>query len=143
LTLCLFASSARGQSFSVGGSVSGVGAFNTGILGTGIPGVIGGEVRVEALNLIARGVSLRADVGTQGADAMVLWRADLSDRFNLNLGAGAGWIDYAALGIVARIGLEYRFGAFGVTLEYGWRSTFETPTPTFRSQWALGFVWFL
>jgi hypothetical protein len=101
LALCLFASSARGQSFSVGGSLSGVGAFNTGILGTGIPGVIGGEVRVEALNLIARGVSLRADVGTQGADAMVFWRADLGERFNLNLGMGAGWIDYAALGIVS------------------------------------------
>jgi hypothetical protein len=145
LMVCVFAFTmpARAQSFSIGGSLTGVGVFGTGLFETGIPGTIGAELRLEALDLIARGVSLRADIGTQGAGAMIFWRADLSERFNLTLGAGFAWLEYANPGLVARVGLEYRFARFGVTLEYGWRSSFETTTPTFRSQWALGFVWFL
>jgi hypothetical protein len=143
LCCCVLTVPAGAQSFSVGGSLTGVGVFGTGLLSTGIPGVIGAELRVEALNLIARGVSLRADVGTQGVDAMIFWRADLSEAFNLTLGAGLAWLEYFAPGLVARVGLEYRFNRFAVTLEYGWRSSFETVTPTFRSQWALGVVLFL
>jgi hypothetical protein len=146
LTLSFFAleaSRVRAQSFTVGGSLTGTGDFGTGIFGSGIPGQIGGELRLEKLDLIARGVSLRADLGTQGADAMIFWRADLSQSFNLTLGAGFALLDYVIPGIVARVGLEYRFSAFGVTVEYGWRSSFATETPALRSQWALGFVWFL
>ncbi len=148
--ICLLAlqlSSARAQSFralsfSAGLSLSGAGDFGTGILSTGIPGQLGVELRLEALNLIARGVSLRANLGSGGVEALVFWRADLSETFNLTLGAGFGWLDYAAPGLVARVGLEYRFSVFGVALEYGWRSSFATDTPSLRSSWALGLIWF-
>jgi hypothetical protein len=149
-SICLLAlqsSPARAQSFltssfSAGLSLTGAGDFGTGILSTGIPGQLGVELRLEALNLIARGVSLRANLGSSGLEGLVFWRADLSESFNLTLGAGFGWLDYAAPGLVARVGLEYRLDSFAVALEYGWRSSFATDTPTLRSSWALGFIWF-
>lgn len=137
LCACAIGSAARAQSFAVGLSLTGGDVFGSGLFSAGLPGNIGAAVRLEALNLIAPAVSLRADFGTDGAAASLLWRADLSQQFNLTLNAGFGLLGYTTPALLGSVGLEYRLATFGVALEYGLRSSFQTATPALRSHFAL------
>jgi hypothetical protein len=129
--------------FGVGVSLTGGGAFGTGLLGAGLPGDLGAALRLELPNLIARGVGAQLEVGTDGVSALAQWRADLSADFNLTLAAGFGLSGYTDPGLTGRFGAEYRFGAFAVALEYGLTSTFGVATPATRSRFALSVLWFL
>ena len=137
LCVCFLSAAARAQSFSVGLSLTGGDVFGSGLFSAGLPGNIGAVVRLEVLNLVAPGVSIRADLGLDGVAASIQWRADLSGQFNLTLNAGFGLLVYTTPALLGAIGLEYRFARFGVALEYGLTSSFLTATPTLRSHFAL------
>jgi hypothetical protein len=128
--------------FSAGIAFTGGGDFGTGWFNAGLPGNVGVTLRLELPNLISRGVGVRADVGTDGMTVLAHWRADLSASFNLTLAAGFGLSGYTDPALTGRFGLEYRFSRFGVALEYGIVSTFGVATPTTRSKFALGALWF-
>ena len=137
LCVCVLSGAARAQNFSVGLSLTGGDVFGAGLFGAGLPGNIGAAARLELLNLVAPAVSLRADLGLDGVAASIVWRADLSQSFNLTLSAGLGLLGYTTPALLGAIGLEYRFASLGVALEYGLRSSFLTATPVTRSSFAL------
>ena len=142
LCACAFGGAARAQSFAVGLSLTGGDVFGAGLFSAGLPGNISANVRLEVLNLVAPAVSLRADLGLDGAAASVLWRADLSQQFNLTLNAGFALLGYTTPALLGALGLEYRFTSFGVAAEYGLRSSFLTATPALRSHFALSLLLF-
>ncbi len=142
LCVCALGGAARAQSFAVGLSLTGGDLFGAGLFSAGLPGNIGAAVRLEAVNAIAPAVSLRADLGLDGLAASVLWRADLSQQFNLTLNAGVALLGYTTPVLLGAVGLEYRFATFGVALEYGLRSSFQTATPALRSHFALSVLLF-
>jgi hypothetical protein len=139
----LMSAPAGAQRFSVGLSINGGLEFGVGIFDTRFSNDIAAALRLEVLNLIAPNVSLRADIGSDGVAGTVLWRADLGIVVNLTLSAGFALLDYTTAALLARFGLEYRFSSFGVSLEYGWRSTFLTDTSVLRSSFVLSGLWFL
>jgi hypothetical protein len=130
------------QQFAFGASLSGVGDFGTGIFNTGLPGVLGASARVEWLDTFANGFSIRADLGTRGLEAGLLWRLDLSPSINATINFGFAWLEWTKTGLYGRFGLEYKFTNFAIALEYGWLSPFSG-TPNIRSSWLLGFLWFV
>lgn len=142
LCVCALSGAARAQSFAVGLSLTGGDVFGSGLFSAGLPGNIGAAVRLEALNLVAPAVSLRADLGLDGAVASIQWRADLSQSFNLTLGAGLALLGYTTPALLGAVGLEYRFANYGVALEYGLRSSFLTAMPELRSSFALSVLLF-
>ena len=142
LCVCAIGGAARAQSFSAGLSLTGGDVFGAGLFSAGLPGNIGAAVRLEVLNLIAPAVSLRADFGTDSLAASVVWRADLSQSFNLTLNAGFGLLGYTTPALLGSVGLEYRLANYGVALEYGLRSSFLTATPALRSHFALSVLLF-
>lgn len=142
LCACALSGTARAQSFAVGLSLTGGDVFGSGLFSAGLPGNLGAAVRLEALNLIAPAVSLRADLGLDGVAASILWRADLSQSFNLTLDVGFGLLGYTTPALLGAVGLELRLASFGVALEYGLRSSFMTPTPALRSSVALSVLLF-
>ena len=142
LCLCALNGAARAQNFAVGLSLTGGDVFGSGLFSAGLPGNIGAALRLEVLNLVAPAVSLRADLGLDIVAASILWRADLSQSFNLTLGAGFGLLGYTTPALLGSVGLEYRFATFGVALEYGLRSSFLTATPELRSHFALSVLLF-
>ena len=142
LCVCALSSPAQAQCFSAGLSLTGGDVFGGGLFQTGLPGNIGAAVRLEALNLIAPAVSLRADLGSDGVAASIQWRADLSQQFNLTLNAGVGLLGYTTPALLGAVGLEYRFAKYGVALEYGLRSSFLTDTTVLRSHFALTMLLF-
>ena len=142
LCVCALSGAARAQSFAVGLSLTGGDVFGSGLFSAGLPGNIGVALRLEVLNLVAPAVSLRADLGTDGASASLLWRADLSQQFNLTLNAGFALLGYTTPALLGALGFEYRFATFGVALEYGLRSSFLTATPVLRSHFALTLLLF-
>ena len=137
LCVCALGSAAGAQRFSVGLSLTGGDVFGAGLFGAGLPGNIGAAVRFELLNLVAPAVSLRADIGSEGAAASIQWRADLYQQLNLTLRAGFGLLGYTAPALLGSVGLEYRLAGYGVALEYGLTSSFLTATPVTRSSFAL------
>lgn len=143
LCVCTMSSAARAQSFSVGLSLTGGGVFGAGLFGAGLPGNLGAAVRLELLNIVAPAVSLRADLGLDGAVASIQWRADLYQQLNLTLRAGFALLGYTAPALLGSVGLEYRLANFGVALEYGLTSSFLTATPVTRSSFALCLLLFL
>jgi hypothetical protein len=141
LVLCCL-SSVSAQKFAFGASLSGVGDFGSGIFNAGLPGVLGASARVEWLDAFAKGFSVRADIGTRGLEAGLLWRLDLSSSINATINFGFAWLEWTKTGLYGRFGLEYQFSSFAIALEYGWLSPF-TGTPNIRSSWLLGFLWFV
>ena len=141
LILC-FSGAASAQKFAFGASLTGVGDFGTGLFSTGFPGTIGVSARVEWLDSFATGFSVRADVGTKGLEAGLVWRLDLSTNINATINFAFAWLEWQKIGLVGRFGLEYRFSSFALALEYGWLSPF-TGTPNIRSSWLVSFLWFV
>jgi hypothetical protein len=141
LVLCC-SSSVSAQKFAFGASLSGVGDFGTGIFKTGLFGVLGVSARVEWLDAFADGFSVRADVGTRGLEAGLVWRLDLSANVNATIHFAFAWLEWQKTGLVGRFGLEYKFADFAIALEYGWLSPF-TGTPNIRSSWLLSFLCFV
>jgi hypothetical protein len=145
LIVCLAAlmsAPAGAQRFSVGLSFNGGLEFGDDLFATRFSNSVAAALRLELLNLIAPNVSLRADIGSDGVAGTVFWRADLGIVVNLTLSAGFALLDYTTAALLARVGLEYRFSSFGVSLEYGLRSTFLTDTPALRSSFVLSALWF-
>ena len=137
--LC-FCSLANAQQFAFGGSISGTGAFGSGIFNTGLPGTFGIAARVEWLNAFAPNFSVRADFATRGLEAGIAWRLDLSSQLNLTINIGFALLEWQETGLYGRFGLEYRFANFAVALEYGWRSPF---VGKLGSSLLLSFLYFL
>jgi hypothetical protein len=141
--LCLlwcFSGVASAQQFAFGASLGGLGRFDGGVFGTGLPGTITASARVEWLDAIAKGFALRLEAGTTGATLGVVWRLDLSQQVNCIFSLGLSLLKQGALGLTGRFGFEYRFSQFGVALEYGLVSPFSG---VLRSSLLLSFLWFL
>jgi hypothetical protein len=132
---------ANATNFSVGGSLTAIGTFGTGLFGTGLPGTVGVAARVEWLDSFAPGFSIRLDAGTRGLETGIGWRLDLSSQVNLTINVGFAWLEWTKTGLYGRFGLEYRFADFAVAFEYGWLSPFAG-TPNIRSSALLSFVYF-
>ena len=129
---------ATAQQFVFGGSLSGLGNFGSGLFNAGLPGELGASARVEWLDGFAKGFSVRADLGTRGLEAGVMWRLDLSQTVYVTINIAFAWLEFASTGLVGRFGLEYRFAQFAVALEYGWQSRLVG----LKSSWLLSFLWF-
>jgi hypothetical protein len=142
LMILCFSSVASAQKFAFGASLTGVGDFGNGLFSTEFPGTIGASARVEWLDSFAKGLSVRADVGTKGLEAGLVWRLDLSANVNATIHFGFVWLEWQKTGLVGRFGLEYQFSNFAIALEYGWLSPF-IGTPNIRSSWLLSILWFV
>ena len=153
LLMLLGIGSARAEDlkFSVGASFTGSGTFTgAGVTETGLPGDIGFSLQIEAWNLIAQQVGIRARVGSSWLEAGVQWHLDLSNQVNLVFGVGMAyfWLDTWAL--LGNAGLEYHpswlqgsfFEPFTFFFEYG-LSYSANPKTALRSSLALGIVYFL
>jgi hypothetical protein len=151
LILCCGLARAEELKFSVGASLTGSGKFTgSGVSETGLPGDIGAALQVEAWNLIADQVGIRARVGTSWIEAGVQWHLDLSNQVNVVFGIGLGyfWADTWAL--FGNAGIEYHpdwlkntfFEPFTFFFEYGLSYSANTSS-ALRSSLALGIVFIL
>jgi hypothetical protein len=139
LVLWCFVGVAEAQQFAFGGSLGGVGRFDGGVFGTGLPGAVTASVRLEWLDGVAKGFALRFEAGTLGVGLGVVWRFDLSQQVNFLLSFGFSVLEQGALGLSGRIGAEYRYSQLGVALEYGLVSGFVGAS---RSSLNLSLLWF-
>jgi hypothetical protein len=140
LVLWCFSGLASAQQFAFGASLGGVGRFDGGVFGTGLPGTLSALARVEWLDAFAKGFALRFEAGTLGMALGMVWRLDLSQQVNCMFSLALSVLEQGALGLTGRFGFEYRFSQFGVALEYGLVSPFSG---TLRSNLLLSFLWFL
>jgi hypothetical protein len=151
LILCCGVARAEEIKFSVGASLTGSGKFTgSNVTQTGLPGDIGAAFQIEAWNLIADQVGIRARVGTSWLEADVQWHLDLSTQVNLVFGFGLAyfWLDTWAL--MGNAGLEYHpdwlkstlFEPFTFFFEYGLSYSANTNT-ALRSSLVLGIIYFL
>jgi hypothetical protein len=151
MVLCSVFGVARAEDikFSVGASLTGSGRFNGS--DTGLPGDIGVAVQVEAWNVIADQVGIRARVGSSWIEAGVQWHLDLSSQVNIVFGLAVGyfWADTWAL--FGNAGLEYHPAWLQNTIlepitfffEYGLSSYSVNNITNLRSSLALGILFFL
>jgi hypothetical protein len=140
LVLWCFAGIASAQQFAFGASLGGVGRFDGGVFGTGLPGAVTALARVEWLDGIAKGFALRFEAGTLGVGLGLVWRLDLSQQVNFLFSLALSVLEQGALGLTGRFGFEYRFSQIGVALEYGLVSPFSG---AMRSNLCLSLLWFL
>lgn len=137
--------------FSVGASLTGSGKFTgSGVTETGLPGDIGFAVQLEAWNVIAQQVGIRARVGSSWIEAGVQWHLDLSSQVNIVFGLAVGyfWADTWAL--FGNAGIEYHPAWLQNTFlepitfffEYGLSYSANLDTKL-RSSLALGILLFL
>lgn len=142
VVLWCFSGVAAAQQFAFGASLGGLGKFDGGVFGTGLPGAVVLAARVEVQDIFAQGLALRLEGGTQGAALGLVWRLDLSEQVNFLLSMALGLLEQGNLGLVGRIGFEYRFSSFGLALEYGLVSPFSG-APNVRSNLEFCFLWFV
>lgn len=137
--------------FSVGASFTGSGTFTgSGVTETGLPGDIGFSLQLEAWNLIAQQVGIRARVGTSWLEAGIQWHLDLSNQVNLVFGLGIAYFWQDTFAVLGNAGLEYHpswlegtfFEPFTFFFEYG-LSYSANPKTALRSSLALGIIYFL
>ncbi len=137
--------------FSVGASLTGSGKFiGSGVTETGLPGDIGFAVQLEAWNVIADQVGLRARVGSSWIEAGVQWHLDLSPQVNIVFGLGAGYFWDDTWALFGNVGLEYHPAWLQNTFlepitfffEYGLSYSANLNT-RLRSSLALGILLFL
>ncbi len=153
LVLCSISGIARAEEtkFSIGASLTGSGVFTgSGVTETGLPGDIGFAVQVEAWNVIAQQVGIRARVGSSWIEAGVQWHLDLSSQVNIVFGLAVGyfWADTWAL--FGNAGLEYHPAWLQNTFlepvtfffEYGLSYSANLNTKL-RSSLALGILFFI
>ncbi len=136
------------STFSIGASLGGQGAvIDLFAMPPQFPSNIGASLRLEWLDFLAQGMSLRADFGSQALEIGPMWRLDLSDAINLTISTGFGFFDWSSAGLYGRFGLEYEFvPGLAATLELGARSKIITApdaTNSFNVSWLLGVVYFL
>lgn len=139
--LWCFSGVATAAQFAFGASLGGIGKFDGGAFGTGLPGAVLLAARVEWLNGFAPGLSLRVEGGNAGFNISAVFRLDLSQNINVLFGIGYGLFEQADLGFVGRLGFEYRFSGFGLALEYGLISSFAGQ-PGLRSNLMFSVLWF-
>jgi hypothetical protein len=137
--------------FSVGASLTGSGKFTgSGVSETGLPGDIGFAVQLEAWNVIADQVGIRARVGSSWIEAGVQWHLDLSSQVNIVFGLGAGYFWDDTWALFGNAGLEYHPAWLQNTFlepitfffEYGLSYSANLNTKL-RSSLALGILFFL
>jgi hypothetical protein len=140
VVLWCFMGVATAQQFAFGGSLGGVGQFDGGVFGTGLPGAVTVLARLEWLDGFAKGFGLRFELGSLGGGLGVVWRLDLSQQINILMSFGLSVLEQGALGVTGRLGFEYRFSQFGAALEYGLVSPFSG---ALRSNLLLSLLWFV
>ncbi len=151
LTLCSVFGTARAEEvkFSIGASLTGSGKFSGS--DTGLPGNIGFAIQVEAWNVIAQQVGIRARVGSSWIEVGVQWHLDLSSQVNIVFGLGLGYFWDDTWALVGNAGLEYHpdwlQGTFleptSFFFEYGLSSSSVNNIAALRSRLAFGILFFL
>jgi hypothetical protein len=138
--------------FSVGTSFTGSGTF-TGPNAdqTGLPGNIGVSVQLEAWNVIAEQVGIRARVGSSWIETGVQWHLDLSSQVNIVFGLAVGYFWSDTWALFGNAGLEYHpawlqntfFEPITFFFEYGLSFSANNTLTALRSSLALGIILFL